>query len=127
MAYPGQRFSSRQRPFPLAVSTGEYRHCRTAPDGPPRGRSSVDAAPCKAELLDGAPLVKLRHRLAATRHGTYVAKLFQMFLAYLHSLRRGSYESRARLGLSAELADQALGRQTAGAFERSAGAARSDI
>ena len=63
----------------------------------------------------------------AIEHGAYVAKLFQMFLAYLHSLRRGSYESRARLGLSAELADQALGRQTAGAFERSAGAARSDI
>ena len=63
----------------------------------------------------------------AIEHGAYVAKLFQMFLAYLHSLRRGSYESRARLGLSAELADQELGRQTAGAFERSAGAARSDI
>ena len=63
----------------------------------------------------------------AIEHGAYVAKLFQMFLAYLHGLRRGSYESRARLGLSAELADQALGRQTAGAFERSAGAARSDI
>ncbi len=113
--------------FVWRYGPGECPYCRTAPDGPPRRGSSVNAAPCKAEFLAGAPLAKLRHRLAATGHGTYVSKLFQMLHAYLHSLRRGSYKSRARLGLSADRADQAFGRQTAGAFERSAGAARSDI